>query len=115
MSRKTRSYLPGISFHLTARTIGHEPWFDEPMRDRICAIITRAQERADVKLLAWVVMPNHFHLIVQQGRSALGQFMQPICRETALAVQRVTGREGYVFERRYREKACADADYLRDA
>ncbi len=115
MSRQKRFYLAGASFHVTARTLNHEPWFDETLRDRVVAILAECFSRSDAKLIAYVVMPNHFHLVVRQQRLPLGHIMQRVCRSVALAVNHAREREGYVFERRYRAKACLDPDYLRDA
>lgn len=70
---------------------------------------------SDVHLLAFVIMPNHLHLVLRQGVLPLSRFMQPLLRRIALHVQRAHGREGYVFERRYRERSCGDPDYLRNA
>jgi REP element-mobilizing transposase RayT len=113
--RKPRPYLPGAVFHLTARTQGKEHWFDEPMRDQIVAIIADALPRTDAQLLAYVIMSNHLHLVVRQGIAPLAQLMQPICRRTALAVQRAHQRKGHVFEGRYRVVQCADEKHVRNA
>jgi hypothetical protein len=59
-------------------------------------------------------MPNHIHLVVQQGSRPLAEFMQPILRRIALLVHRRYRREGHVFERRYRDALCADAEHLRN-
>ena len=113
--RRARSYLPTGVFHLTARTSGREHWFDEDIRTQIVTIIASAQHRTDTQIHAWVVMSNHFHLIVRQGSDPLWRLMQPICRRIALRVQRKLDRCGHIFERRFRDHECADADHLRNA
>jgi REP element-mobilizing transposase RayT len=70
---------------------------------------------SDVALLAYAIMPNHLHLVVRQGSEPMHRFVQPIVRRTALLVQRVHGRIGHVFERRYRDTPCADPEHLRNA
>jgi REP element-mobilizing transposase RayT len=106
MPRRHRNYQPGAIFHLTARTLGREKWFDQHMRDRIVDIIRSAQLRSDAKLLAYVVMTNHLHLLIQQGSNPLSKLMQPICRRIALLVQLEQNRCGYIFERRFRDHTC---------
>jgi len=115
MSRTRRPYLPGTAFHVYARTIGRAAWFNDEVRDAVVGIIADALRRTDARLLAFVVMPNHFHLVVQQGRDPLSRLMQPICRRTALAVHRVRKRAGRIFERRYYARVCTDAGYVRSA
>src|SRR5688500_10193004 len=115
MSRRRRPYMPGAVFHLTARTISHEPWFVEELRDHVVGYIRSSVERHNVTALAFAVMSNHFHLIIQQGSASLSQVMHPICRQTALLVQREWHRKGYIFERRFRDRVCLSARHLRRA
>ena len=115
MSRNRRPYLPGVAFHITARTIGHEPWFSDSLCERIIGFMNTALGRTDTRMLAYAVMPSHLHLVVHQRTAPLAQLLQPFLRQCALLVQRAMQREGYIFERRYRAKPCFDADYLRDA
>ena len=114
MGRIARSHLPGTVFHLTARTQGREPWFTPVVRDRITEYIDAAFARCDATLLAYAVMPNHVHLVARQGFQPLWRFMQPLLRRTALLVQRTHGVEGHIFERRFADRACHDAEYARN-
>ena len=112
--RIKRPFLPGSAFHLTARTIGHEPWL-AVLRDDIITIFADGFSRTDAQLLAFAIMSNHFHLIVRQGRAALSVLMHAICRGIALRAQRVHEREGHIFERRYRATPCLSPQHLRNA
>lgn len=107
--------MPGTAFHIYARTIGRAAWFNEEVRDAVVGIIADALRRTDTRLLAFVVMPSHFHLVVQQTHDPLSRLMQPICRRTALIVHRVRKRAGRVFERRYYSRVCADVGHVRAA
>lgn len=89
--------------------------FDEPTRRRIVQIIARMSSHTDSLILAYAIMPNHLHLVVQQGRDPLARLMQPTLRRIALLVQKSEGIEGHVFERRFRAHPCLDAAYVRDA
>jgi hypothetical protein len=66
-------------------------------------------------MIAYVVMGNHYHLIVHQGAAPLARLMQPINERIALMLQRRLRRGGHIFERRYQASPCADPDYLRHA
>lgn len=115
MSRVPRPYLPGTIFHLTTRTQGHEPWFTPTLRARIRDYIGQAFAGSDARLLAYALMPNHLHLVVQQGDATLGQLMQPLLRRIALLVQRSHGLVGHIFERRFRHTICHDPSHARTA
>ena len=115
MGRQKRLYLPGGTFHLVARCQGREAFFTPALRTRIVTLLREHVAYSDVELFAYVVMPNHIHLIVRQGRSPLWRFMQPLLRRVAITVLRRFGREGHVFERRYRSHVCATPDYFRNA
>lgn len=114
MGRQLRPHVPGAVFHITARTQAKEPCFTG-MEGAIDSMIRTAPSRSDARLIAYAVMPNHIHLIVQQGIRRLSDFMQPLLRRMALLVQQRYDREGHVFERRYSHSICADAEYIRNA
>ena len=115
MSRVGRQQQPGCVVHITSRTQGHQPWFTEKLRPVIARIIVDGVTSASAALLAYAVMPNHIHVLLAQGPHSLGWTMQAILRRIALLVQRNHGVTGHVFERRFRSKACLDADYVRAA
>jgi REP element-mobilizing transposase RayT len=115
MSRVCRPQMPGVAFHITARTQGREPWFEEPLRPIIERHVVEGVTSTDAQFLAYVIMPNHFHIVLRQGTRTLGWIMQPIMRRIALLVQRRYRIEGHVFERRFRSVECRDADHLRRA
>jgi putative transposase len=112
MARRLRPYSPGGFFHVTARTQGRAEWFDETLRDHICDAIATVQQRCDLRIVAFVVMPNHLHLVVQQGDHPLVRFMHPLLCSIAARVKTKYQVEGHVFERRYWSYPCSIADYL---
>lgn len=116
MSRTVRPQLPGSAFHITARTQGGRPYFrDFELFDRVNSIIEAGMAVSDSLLIARTVMPNHFHIVLKQGRQSLGAVMQPICRRIACLVQKHRPYDGHVFERRFRSHLLGDPDYFRSA
>lgn len=115
MPRQPRPNLPGRAFHLTARLQGRAHRFTAPLRDLVVRRLARQAARSDARLLAFVVMTNHLHVVLIQGAQPLGCFMQPFLRSVALAVQQASGIEGHVFERRFRDRACRDLRHLQNS
>lgn len=109
-----RPQMPGVIFHLTARMQCREHLLGG-IEAATVAMILDATARSDARLVAYAVMPNHLHILLQQGQRPLSHYMQPLLRRVALLVRRARGWEGHVFERRYRESACRTPDYLRNA
>lgn len=115
MGRRRRSYAPDTIFHLVSRLHRREHWLTPPVRSQVVGLIQRYVARTDAQLIAYVVMPNHLHLLVRQGQAELAAVMQPLLRSVAHRVQRHHGIEGTVVERRYRDRACITASHVREA
>lgn len=113
MGRKLREHATGVAFHITARMLDH--WFQMPVIERAEQIILEGIASSDASLLAHIVMPNHFHVVIRSGSRPLGWILQPIMRRLALLVNHRQNRRGPVFEGRFRSHACDDADHLRRA
>lgn len=114
MPRYNRPQLPGVPFHITARIQCRERLLSG-VEGVVARMIQETHARSDAGLIAYAIMPNHLHIVLQQGGRPLSDYMQPLLRRIALLVRRTHGWEGHVFERRYRESACLTPDYLRNA
>jgi REP element-mobilizing transposase RayT len=82
---------------------------------QIARIFGETLRGCDARLLAFAIMPNHLHLVLQQGATPVGRVLQPLLRRVALLVQRSHGVVGHVFERRFRAQPICDAEHLRNA
>ena len=111
--RNLRPYLPGGTFHITARIQAREPLL-EPIRDNVWELINFCFSRTNAMLIARTVMPNHLHLVLRQGSDPLHATMQPLLRRIAYLVHRTHGIQGHVFGGPYTHRTCGDARYVRN-
>ncbi|WP_430980686.1 REP-associated tyrosine transposase [Stenotrophomonas terrae] len=66
--RTGRVSLPGHAYLVTFTTRARQPLFlDFPLASRICHALYHPLLWRDARLLAWVLMPDHWHGLVQLG------------------------------------------------
>jgi len=68
----------GLVFHVLNRGVRRSRLFDEPGDyDAFVTCVAEARDRVAIRLFAFCVMPNHFHLVVQPQRDGeLSEFMR---------------------------------------
>ena len=70
MPRSPRLLLPGGYYHVINRGNGRMPVFHTPADYRsFLSLVNAAQDRLPLGLLAFCLMPNHFHLVVTPRRA----------------------------------------------
>jgi putative transposase len=77
MPRTARTSVGGLCFHVTGRGNRRETVFHEPDDyDAFLALVARADERIPMRILAYCLMPNHYHLVLRPHDDGdLGRFM----------------------------------------
>ena len=115
MPRTTRIYTPGTACHIVGVTQGKQRWFTNEMRSTIGTDIDRAAIAGGHRVLARVVMPNHFHIIIKHGSLPLAWMMQRVMQRASFLVRKAHDVEGHVFARRYWAQPITTSKYLRRA
>jgi putative transposase len=104
MARLTRIVLPGCTYHVLQRGNDRSIVFrnDEDRRFFLrCLWEAAARESCDVH--GYVLMGNHFHLMVTpQSESGLSRMIQQVGRRFVGNVNRIHGRTGTLWEGRFR-------------
>ncbi len=84
---------------LTANTLTREPVFmDFSLGRLVVHQFKQAQDQGFADSLAFVVMPDHFHWLVQLQKGSLGQLM---CQTKSLSTRTInaaTGRTGSLWQ-----------------
>ena len=80
MPRSARLGAPGILHHVLGRGIEREEIFinDTDRNDFIDRLAALCEEGA-MDVYAWVLMPNHFHVVCKTATRPLSSSMRKIC------------------------------------
>ncbi len=66
------------------------------------------------QILAWTLMPNHFHLVVKETQEGgIATFMQRLCGSMSVGFNAKYNEQGSIFQGGYRGKVVDDDNYLR--
>lgn len=91
--RKNRSDISSDFVHITQRGLGRQIIFADSTDKRCFLELLKAKRPEDLDIVAWCLMDNHFHLLVQGDTKDITKFMHRI--QTSYA-QRFNGRHGHV-------------------
>jgi putative transposase len=110
MTRPQRVDYPNAIHHVTARGNRQDLIVtDDRDRWRLFDVVAEALDRFDARALAYCLMNNHYHLVLQSRRGNLGQVMRHINGVYTQAFNRRHGKSGHLFQGRY-WSAVVDAD-----
>src|SRR3954447_11971980 len=114
MARGLREEVAGGIFHVYARGNKKADIFrDDADRQSYITLLGRVAGRCSWSCLAYCLMPNHVHLLVETPQPNLGRGMQWLQSRYALAFNRRHGRTGHLFEERYKSpKVTTDEAFI---
>ncbi|MFV0455504.1 MAG: REP-associated tyrosine transposase [Pseudomonas sp.] len=93
--RRGRFSEPGRIYLLTTVTHNRDPVFINWQLGRLVIREMRMlHEQAQVDSLAWVVMPDHLHWLIELGPQPLAPLMQRLKSRSAIAINDAAGRNG---------------------
>ena len=95
----------GIYF-ITVNTDQRIPWFQVFAFARImCGNLEHPASLADANSLCWVVMPDHFHILLQLGTTSLQSVMKRLKSRSAVQLNHEIGRSGRFWSPGYHDHA----------
>ena len=113
MSRQARLDAPGTLHHVMIRGIeGITIFRDDQDRKDFILRIGKLVERSGTRILAWVLMDNHVHLLLISGHSGISPFMRSLLTGYAIRFNRKHQRSGHLFQNRYKSIICEEEPYL---
>ncbi|MBU1419857.1 MAG: transposase [Proteobacteria bacterium] len=102
--RRGRYSQHGQYYLLTAVTSRRQTVFQDFTAARICIHALRMQhEKGTVRSLAFVVMPNHFHWLIELGQTDLGAVMKAVKGQSARLINEHAGTSGTLWQTGYHD------------
>ena len=99
---------------LTANTLNREPLFSDWRVGRLVVAQFRHEHtQGSVNSLAWVVMPDHFHWLVELQSGSLDKVMGRTKSLSARAINRMTGRVGRRWQKGFHDHALRREEDLK--
>lgn len=113
MPRAARLQYEGAFYHVISRGNRQQPIFHQKADYRRFLDRLRIEvERYHFHLYAYVLMPNHFHLLLEQEDLPLSRFMQVLLTSHARWHNLRYQQNGHLFQGRYRALLCDKESYL---
>lgn len=115
MARALRVEFPGAIYHVAVRMLGDaraQLFRCDNDRTRLLAQLEERLEEHEVRLFAFCLMRNHYHLVLETPRSNLGKFMHALKTAYSNYYNLRYHRHGHLFDGRYKAKLVEGDEYL---
>jgi len=108
VSKLLRYYSPGQVYFITAVTHGRTPLLVENC-NLLWEAVTRAQDRVRFEAIAWMVLPDHFHMIVDPEDRDLSGIVRRLKLSFATLYRQRQGLDrGTIWQRRFWDHIIRD-------
>jgi len=117
MPRKPLIRCPEFPYHITNRSNNREFFYIESaaLWPIFLKCFRQMTDQFRCQVHAFVLMSNHYHLLVSTPDSNIGEAMKYLHREVAREVNRRTGRINHFFGGRYKWSVIHDENYYWNA
>lgn len=113
MARPLRIFYEGAFYHITARGNDRKNIFlSRKDYEKFLSYVTDALHKFGMVLHAFVLMTNHYHLIVESPKANLSSFMHALNSAYTTYFNIKRGRSGHLFQGRYKAFVIDKDHYL---
>jgi len=113
MARPLRIQYPGAVYHITCRGNDRKNIFrDNIDRQKLLEILVHSLMAYKVKLFSYVLMDNHFHLLIETPLGNLSEFMRQFNITYTSYYNRRHKRIGHLYQGRYKSILVDKEAYL---
>jgi len=86
---------------------------EDELKEKFIEYLVQKKEKSKIRLFAFCIMDNHFHLILENSGNRMGEFMKNLCSIYGMFFRRWEKSSGYVFQNRYKSTLIQDPSYLK--
>ncbi len=113
MPRTARLDVPYVLQHVMARGIeGRDLFHDKKNREEFLRRLSELMKEGRGQLLAWSLMPSHFHLLFRPFKMPLSTIMRRLLTGYAVWYNRRYARKGHLFQNRYKSIVVEEDPYF---
>ncbi len=113
MARQLRVEFRGALYHVLSRGNERNPIFkNDSDRQLFVKTLEESAELAGVEVIAYVLMDNHYHMIIGTPNSNLSHFMGHFGLTYTVRFNKRHGRSGHLFQGRFKAVLIEEDPYL---
>ena len=113
MPRSARLKSASDIYHVILRGINRQRIFeDDDDYRKFLSVLYKYRDECGFTVHAWCLMPNHVHLLMQEGREPLGIVFRRIGASYVYWYNLKYKRVGHLFQDRFRSEAVEDDAYF---
>lgn len=113
MSNRERGNFEGAIHHVWQRGNNKDYIFqDRISKEFFINQLKEYNKKFDYNILAYVIMDNHYHLLIQTFKDPIGEVMFNINNVTGKFIRDNLNRTGHVFQGRYNSKLVQTNEYF---
>ncbi len=115
MPRQGRIEIVGSLYHVISRGIERKKIFsDNQDREEFVRRFNKGLEETNCMCYAWVLMDNHFHLLLKPLKQPISQLMRKLLSGYVGYYNARHKRVGHLFQNRYKSILCQEDVYLKE-
>ena len=114
--RQARKLTQSKLYHVIIRGVNRQDIFlDKQDKGKFKKELKKSKEKFEYLLYAYVLMPNHVHLIIYDKNNNLSKMMHSILISFSEYINKKYERVGHLFQNRFKSKPIEDEEYLKTA
>ncbi len=111
--RRERITYPGAYHHVVSRGYAGNNIFSESQsKNQFLDYLEAACNRMMIRLFAYCVMDNHYHLVLENSNGRMSDFLKLLNGQYGMYYRKIYGGKGYVFESRFKSTIIENDGYL---
>jgi len=112
LPRKPRIEMPGYHHVLNRGVERRNVFLDQEDFQSFLALLCTTCSQFGVRLHAYVLMHNHYHLLIETAQENLSQFMRRLNADYAIYFNKRYKRNGHLWQGRFKSWYVTDESYL---